>query len=413
MSKDGLAAFQETIKIRGVLRAPKEEMILRRGTLLFILLILAVSVRGENQYFRLVPDSVYTYSYDRVNSTYVLKSITYNYYSDARPDSTITISADRRPVSKTVNNYDGTRLSVIMTYNADGVNWLPAQRQDLFYDGYERLTSRVVYVWRTDRWDNLNTFTYFYDDKDNLSVYHRDYWYTGMWTDFSTDSLFYDQRGFLTERTAWLTSTGQYYTRMLYQNTQTGLKLSQTRQDYLNSNWVNKARTNYVYDGCGTLTNTYGEIWLNGNWEPDSRTDNYYHHELLTGRRRVPVCHNGQTLYVHVSQLASHLAHGDCPGECYDPDDDTEAPPHPGDRGRRVPFTVFPNPTTDFINVSISDQECPVTGIELIDYLGRPVSKITVDGEDLVTIDLGPFNRGNYILRVVSDTVYSTVVSRN
>jgi len=183
-------------------------MIVRKGLLLFVLLILAGGVKSQNPYFRLVPDSVYTYSYSRVSSTYVLMSVTYNFYSDGLLDSTITKSADRNPVSKTLNNYDGELLSVVMTYNADGVNWLPSQRQELFYDGSQRLTTRVVTVWRTDRWENLNTFTYYYYEKDNLSVYHRDYWYTGSLTDFSTDSLFYDHRGILTERTAWLTSTG-------------------------------------------------------------------------------------------------------------------------------------------------------------------------------------------------------------
>lgn len=387
-------------------------MIIRKSLPLFVLLILAGSVNGQNPYFRLVPDSVYTYSYSRVSSTYVLMSVTYNFYSDGLLDSTITKSADRNPVSKTLNNYDGELLSVVMTYNADGVNWLPSQRQELFYDGSQRLTTRVVTVWRTDRWENLNTFTYYYDEKDNLSVYHRDYWYAGSWTDFSTDSLFYDHRGILTERTAWLTSTNYYYTRMLYDNTATGLKLSQTRQDYLDTGWVNKAKTIYVYNGCGTLTNTYGEIWSNGNWESDSRTDIYYHHELLSGRRRVPVCHNGQTLYVHVSELNSHLAHGDCPGECYNPDDDTEAPPHPSDRGRRAPFTVFPNPATDYVTIRMEDQECPVSGIELMDYHGRPVRKIAANGEEVITIDLGSLSSGSYILRIISDTVYSTVISR-
>ncbi|NLE34330.1 MAG: T9SS type A sorting domain-containing protein [Bacteroidales bacterium] len=381
-----------------------------------LILVLLLSISGittaENRYFRSIPDSVYTYSYNRDNSEYELASITYNYYQNGILDSTVTTSTERIPVSKTVNIYNEGLPSSVWTYKAEGQNWLATQKQEMFYDNYRRLASRVVTVWRTDHWENLNTFTYFYDHHSNLKVYHRDYWQNNTWTDFSTDSLFYDHRSFLTERTAWLTSTNQYYTRMLYENTATGLKLSQTRQDYLDTDWVNKAKTRYIYNGCGTLTNTYGEIWLNGNWEPDSRTDIYYHHELLPGRRRVPVCHNGHTLYIHVSQLANHLAHGDCPGECYDPDDDTEAPPHPSDRGRRIPFTVFPNPATDYITIRMEDQECPVSGIELMDYYGRPVRKIATDGEEVITIDLGSLRSGSYILRIISDTVYSTIISR-
>ena len=60
----------------------------------------------------------------------------------------------------------------------------------------------------------------------------------------------------------------------------------------------------------------------------------------------------------------------------------------------------------------MEDQECPVSGIELMDYHGRPVRKIAANGEEVITIDLGSLSSGSYILRIISDTVYSTVISR-
>lgn len=388
--------------------------ILRSTLIVFSLLAGSVSLNGANTYFRILQDSVYTYSYNRTNNRYELASITYNYFDSGRLDSIIISAADRSPVSKTINHYDGGFLTSAYTFNADRGNWIPYQKQEMTYDDSGFLISRLVTVWRIDHWDNLNTFTYTYDTYGNLTVYHRDFWRVSMWTDFSTDSLFYDENGFLTERTAWLTSTGQYLTRILYNYSSDGLKSFQTRQDFVSSAWVNAVRTLYFYNKCGTQTSSYGERWLNGKWEPDTRSDIYFHYELYPGVRKVPVCHNGRTILIPAGQLDLHLAHGDCLGECIDPGQIVvpDGSRTPESKSRTLPFIAYPNPAGDYINIKLTDQDCPVTGIELADYAGRPVRRVSPDGAEILTIDLSSLKSGNYILRVISDTTYSTVISK-
>ena len=42
----------------------------------------------------------------------------------------------------------------------------------------------------------------------------------------------------------------------------------------------------------------------------------------------------------------------------------------------------------------MDDQECPVSGIELMDYLADQ-SKTAVNGEEVITIDLGSLSSGS------------------
>jgi hypothetical protein len=153
---------------------------------------------------------------------------------------------------------------------------------------------------------------------------------------------------------------------------------------------------------------------VNGSWVEDTRTEIFTHYELMPRVRKVPVCFNGSTVFVLVMQLESYLAAGACLGECIEPGPivDPYNDSAPVAKGRQVPFVVYPNPAVDHVSIRSTDPECPVTRVELLDFSGRPVRSMTADGEELLTVDLSSLRRGNYILRITADAVYSNVISR-
>jgi hypothetical protein len=118
-------------------------------------------------------------------------------------------------------------------------------------------------------------------------------------------------------------------------------------------------------------------------------------------------------MYVLISQLAAHLAHGDCLGSCVDPgpiiDDETEPVTL---KSKRLPFVVYPNPASESVSIRMVDRDCPATRIELLDYYGRVIKVINPDSQELTTIDMTALKSGNYILRLTSDSVYSTIISK-
>jgi hypothetical protein len=383
---------------------------------LVILTVLTVNGHNAdaNNYFRIVTDSVHSYTYDVIGQGYKLASVSYYYYRDGILDSIISASAARVPVSKTEYYRADGILTGLRTFVAGNGIWVPGQNQEMYYDDLGRLIRNVVTVWRTDHWENLNIFTQTFDEDGKLVVFHRDFWSSNRWNDFSTDSLFYDQDGNLSERSARLTSTGNYLTRILYNYSAAGIQYSQTRQNWSGSGWVNSSLAYYIYNKCGMQIASFGEKWVNGSWVADTRSVISTHYDLVLRARKVPVCFNGSTVFVLIGQLEKLLAAGACLGECIDPgpvmDPYTDSPPVA--KGRKVPFIIYPNPAVDYVSIRSTDPECPVTRVELLDFSGRPVRNRVADGEELLTVDLSSLRRGNYILRITADAVYSNVISR-
>lgn len=383
------------------------------------LIILAIiTVTGQNavanRYFRIVTDSVRNYTYDQNINGYKLASISYYHYREGILDSIISTSARRVPLSKTQYFHSDGVLTGLRTYVALNGVWVPGQNQEMSYDDQGRMVRNLVTVWRIDHWENLNIFTQTFDEYGKLTVFHRDFWSNNRWNDFSTDSLFYDQDGNLNVRSARLTSTGNYLTRIIYNYSAGGIQYSQIRQNYVSSAWANSTLAYYIYNKCGTQIASYGEKWVNGTWIEDTKSEIFSHYELVPRARKVPVCFNGSTVNVLTVLLEGYLAAGACLGECIVPGPvvDPSYETSPVRKSRQVPFIIYPNPATDYINIRSIERECPVTRVELLDYYGRPIRTLEADGEELLTVDLSYLGRGNYILRITADAVYSNVISR-
>jgi len=172
-------------------------------------------------------------------------------------------------------------------------------------------------------------------------------------------------------------------------------------------------RTSYYYNPCGTQTSTETEKWSDGSWQPDSRSDIYYHVELTSGTKKVPICHNGKTRYVSINALDGFLARGACLGECTE--ESYESISFAGNEaniGKKLPFIVYPNPSSDWVTVKMHNDDCRASSIMLLDYSGRVIREIDPGGSKEIEIDLSYLRSGNYILKVTADTVYSTVISK-
>lgn len=379
--------------------------------LLSLNLLLFTAGEAAAQLYRLIPDSIYTYTYNPGTQAMDFSSVNYNYYTNGVLDSTVTADKNKLPVASTIYTYVNGNMTGVLSLVVSAGNWINSQNQVFYYDGDNVLAERIVTKWSGGQWQNLNRFTYLYDESNRLKVYNREFWRINTWTDFSTDSLFYDEAGFLTERSARLKSTGQYVTRTLYFYDLSGLKSYQVRQDFLNNEWTNVSRTRYSYNRCGTQIMSETDKWLDGSWQPDAMSNVFFHIELSPGVRKVPVCHKGQSLDVSVRNLDVHLSHGDCIGECITPDQVTLKQTVPEyNKSKSLPFIVYPNPAEETVNINIIDIECPVTQVDLLDFNGRIIRSFNGLDQGTMTIDMNSLKSGKYIIRLTSDMVYSTIV---
>lgn len=390
---------------------------MKTGRAIFIIfsqsLLLLTAVNMEAQSYRLKADSVHLFSFNREFNTLDFNGVNYNYYSSGVIDSSYTTDRSRMVTAKVIYSYSHGAMTEALSFNVVAGVMVPTQKRVFTHDGLNLVATSLVTKWQTDHWQNLNLFTYTYDEGNHLTVYSREYWRDNKWTDFSADSLFYDESGRLIEQRARSKSTGQYITRNLMVYNQAGQKIFQTRQNFVNNVWTNVTRARYYYNRCGNQISSRTDLWINGSWQMDSGTESFFSIEFLPRARRIPVCHNGTTKYVHYSQLPGHLAHGDCLGSCVDPGpifDEETGKLSP--KSKRLPFVVYPNPAGETVNLRMFDCECPASRIELLDFSGRIIQIVNPNGQQLTTIDLSSLRSGNYILRLTTDSVYSTVISK-
>jgi hypothetical protein len=364
-------------------------------------------------YFTPVTDSIQNYSYNTGSGTWDFAGTTYYFYNSGLIDSAVTTDNSRMSVSKTIYLYAGGNFTEALTQVFNSGSWVPSQDQVLYYDSENILNERIVTKWTAGQWQNLNRFTYFYNNS-LLTVYNREMWRNNSWTDFSADSLFYDENDFLIERSARLKSSGEYVTRQLYEYDIYGRRLYMTRQDYINNEWINVSRSNSLYDKCRNQSGSLNDMWDGYAWQQSSKSVVFYHYEydLSLLPNKVPVCHDGTTIIIKKTVLPTHLAHGDCPGECFDSKGSVTVNEEPSVQKNIPPFVVYPNPAAEWLNIRLTDNECPVSRIELLDFNGRVVRSVNPGEQTEVTLDLSNIISGNYILRITSDTVYSTVISR-
>lgn len=377
------------------------------------LMLCAVGESNAQPDYRLIPDSTYTYTFNKVSNAWDFTGVSYSFYISGLLDSTLTADNNRVPVAKSIYKYDNGVISEATSLIVTNGSMVQSQHEVFFYN-IDQLVERIVTKWVSGQWQNLNRFTYLYNDDGYLKIYKREIWRNSIWNDYAADSLFYDESGMLVERSGRHLLTEQYITRTLYQYNILRKKIAQVRQDFINNDWVNISRTHFYYNKCGTQTMTETEKWADGFWQNDLKTIVFYHYFLEDERKKIPVCHQGYTILILGKALDLHLAHGDCLGGCIG---DNSIPvtksAHTGLNNKSVPFIVYPNPATERLTIQMQETDCQPSFIELIDYSGRVIRSINPGDQIEITLDLNNLRSGNYILRITSDMIYSTVISKN
>lgn len=360
--------------------------------------------------YQLVHDSTYSYYYDNQSAEWILSGSYHYYSSNGLPDSTVTHDSNGQPIARAVYTYENGILKAVLSQNAVAGIWVNSQYQEFIFNG-GRLSERIVTKWQSGAWINLNRFTYFYDPDDNLIVYQRDVWRQNAWSVFSADSLFYDSQQRLILRSARLRS-GEFVTRQIYDYDDSGLRISQIRQDFINEAWVNVSRVNNLYN-CDLRTGSITESWTGGAWQPVGKSRELYHVVLDPTIRKMPMCYEGNTIFISPSELNTYLELGACVDGCPPPTLKSETlPVSPQSSIPDIPFVVYPNPASENINIRFNSLDMQVDRVELFDFNGRMIYSVSPEDQSAISIETGNLKSGNYILRVISDTVYSMIITR-
>lgn len=75
----------------------------------------------------------------------------------------------------------------------------------------------------------------------------------------------------------------------------------------------------------------------------------------------------------------------------------------------KVPFKVYPNPSTGVFNVAVDKQNTSPVELTISDAIGNVIKKDVVAGKDLYKLDLSEYSKGMYLLKLQSGDTSRTM----
>ena len=313
-------------------------------------------------------------------------------------------------------------------------------RQIFEYDGKQNITRYTYQLWAENDWRNnlINERTYSSDGLIDTEVFIREnvlgvfapyqrHFYTqcegrvtgyirqvldasGNWYDFSEHVYVYDDLGRLTvlygkyfntnliywERTSVFGPDGRISERYLkllrYDPVEKGNILTNSTLQIYHNNMFGNADTIYNYD-----YNRADQQWVHV-----SKDVGYF--SLIKGKK-VSICHKGVSICVSSNAVQKHLEHGDKLGECSAVSEDLENNRIEPDKGRKVEFSLFPNPASGFLTVMIEGEadcegNCTAT---IYSADGKIVLSSDVSGQREITFNVSALKNGTYYLLMKSE----------
>lgn len=235
--------------------------------------------------------------------------------------------------------YAGGKV-ITETYQTwDNVNngWKNQLKSLYSYNSSGTLSDKETKVWNNNVWNNDDWTTFTYTATDKLETQLAKDWLNNAWQNLYKFDYTYNAQDKVKERigTAWTNNAWENSSKYIYSYDANGNLISETQAlPYLNSLWKFHARSLYSYNSFDQqtmrATETYNGsqlAWLIG--ANDSKTIYYYEEHATTGTP-------------NLKQLAAEL-------------------------------TVYPNPATDHVNVSIKMEKPEGAQLVICDMYGRIV----------------------------------------
>ncbi len=331
----------------------------------FILSILFIFISGMGYSQKSTYKLISTQTQFHTNNSWEDHSIaafTYNANGDmeemilSRYDNNLSLNPHYR--SESVFAANGT-IAEIKTYTWDGTVWEQGSSIDRTYD-QNKLSESINRKISSGQMSNSNKSTYVYNSEGRMIQMMNQIFDQNAWTDFSRSTYSYAGKkvvAILNEKLmngTWTASTNSEY---IYTGNNVNRVVIKVMQNQV---FENSTRISYTYDSNGNQLTSISEIWKNGTWELNSRTQNTW--QQLTDVATNP-------------SLAS------------------------------LEMNVFPNPSTGIFNLALKSEIGNKIEVNVFDLKGKLLMTRTPimeqQGEEL-QLDLNGLAKGMYLLRVRS-----------
>ena len=360
-------------------------------------------------------DQIIEYLWDAELSDWILKNrIKYDYTYENGETRTETTSDyfTGIPVIRYINSYTAEKILKESLFQSWVSGSWETTRRNLWFSNDEGLTvEAIIQFWQNDTWVNSIRYTDYQYDNRRLLQYTYQTWTNGQWIDSFHDLWNYDDRGNLVLREQ-IRVNNIPINKFIYLVDVINLRQSLTLFSWISDKWQENYRILYEYNQCGKTTATIFQVYKNGRWINTTRQEYIYalSTEGIKPGERVPVCHNGNTIYVPVNAVEAHLAHGDCLGECR-VEKKSERRGLEENMNLKAPFIIYPNPAKEKFTIKFeADDNSDIKRVELTDFYGKLIRSFNVKGSGDLTIYRENLLSGKYYIRLIGREVYSAVV---
>jgi hypothetical protein len=338
-------------------------------------------------------DSASVYKWNSTGSDWVMYQVQLYHYSEGKLAELLTRDYNSgADLFLSVYSYnDFGRIDTATNYSLAG-NKVPSTRSITDYDAQGRVSSIRVQkyvegIWIEDRVQQ----NYVFDYQNKLTGYESIYWRSNNWTMPTVSQLSYNASGHIESQSATRPDGNIDYI-IVYEYNSKGQQTQLYTQYPSGGGWSNWNLRTIQYDDCGSKASQIQYSGEGPNWVPSTKT--VFHtsfDKFLYPGKKVPVCHNGHTIWIAVQALPAHLRHGDCLGECLNERE------KPKEKSQNPPFILFPNPAKERITVRFAqDLDYDLRRLELTDFSGNLIKVYDVrDNSDFV-IERGNLKSGYY-----------------
>lgn len=236
-------------------------------------------------------------------------------------------------------------------------SWQNSLKVNSTFDSNGHLTSNFQQSWDQNNWKNHQLDDYLYNSDGAITSITRKKWNDSAnnWENYSQSTYSYNSSNKISTETMNVWENEKWIEKILFTNSYDtdGFLTKRLREDWDDtlSIWVNLYQSNYAKNQNGTVHQEISEIWnkQSNSWENLSRTT--YEYENTLG----------------IADLT------------------------------KSDIKIFPNPTTDFINIHL--EESDNTKVSVIDILGSSIIKENFVGNDF-SLNVMNLNKNVYFIKI-------------
>jgi len=371
-------------------------------------------------------DSIYQWEWDTLVDGWSAdpSSRVINIIYDIHGNETSSLTQDRDGTNwvnfrKTLTVYDASNNRTDLFYqNWDGAAWVDFWHLAQTYDANNNNTSMVASQYYDGSWHyDWQAISVFDASNNNTSILSQD-WVGSAWVNTVWVTYTFDASNLMTNMlrqnwigSVWVPST--QITALVYDINNN--MISQLGQHWDDSVWTNTWRGTYTYDGSNNMTGGTEQMWIDSTWvNADLFTETYdvnnnktstfglawndsvwvngYLYTYNFDSSSFKICNT----FRHWNSTGTKVADGDSTHNYYHTSAGITESTVP-----RKSYTIFPNPATDAVTLSID----PVINVALtltIYHVTGALVRTELLCQNQQQIDVGDLRDGLYIIEIKS-----------